>query len=354
MPSASPLIRLFAVGVLSVFGALPLGARLARAQPAGSEVAQERARREVERGERLLVRGRRRAAEGAFTRAMRLDPSAPLPITRLAELWLGSLGEITAHPTAATMRRASQVLAAVANVPDGVRRERMQLTEAMALAATGDHAGAVAVLARAPRLVSGQLGTALDALALLCAERHDLASAETALRVAIEGAPEAERARRLGDVLLARGRAAQAVTVLQTALGFAPDALGLRVALAEAQLAAGDTEGAAAGLTLVATRCPFECGALLARIALESGDATLAAQRAREVLERPVTAGSPSPDAVADADGELAARASSGYVLGLALLRLGRREDARNALRDVLRRAPDHAGARRALRATMP
>jgi hypothetical protein len=150
-------------------------------------------------------------------------------------------------------------------------------------------------------------------------------------------------------------------------VGFDPDAMTLRRALAEAQLAAGDAAGAETTLARVVARCPWRCEALLARVALEAGDMTLAARRARDLLARP-SAG--RPHAVAgglatgqppveerereDALGERESRTAAGYVLGLALARLGEPAQARAALAEVLRREPTHRGARQALRALEP
>ena len=191
----------------------------------------------------------------------------------------------------------------------------------------------------------------LSALALLAAERSDLACAEDALRLALELDPSAARAMRLADVHLARGDAPRAVPLLFAALRFEGQSVPLHLALSRAQLTAGDARGADATLGRVIARCPRQCGLLRARVALESGQLTRAAELARGLLTLLPDA---AEAAAAGAVGVPDHRAEAGYVLGLALARDGRRDDAREALEDALQRDPEHRGARQALRAIAP
>jgi len=210
---------------------------------------------------------------------------------------------------------------------------------------------ALTTLAGAPRIATAALVPALDALALLAAEREDLACAEDALRLALELEPSAARALRLSDLLLARGDATRAVPLLFAALRFEGESVPLNLALARAQLTAGDAAGADATLRRVLARCPLQCGLLRVRVALESGHVALAAELARGLLVL-----SPNPaEAAADSAAEaFDHRAEAGYLLGLALAREGNRSGAREALEDALRRDPEHRGARQALRAIEP
>lgn len=356
--SPAPRVRPSCVAwllVVAVSSAAPT-----RAQPVQPGSVDARVARELLRGEAWLARGRRGSSERAFLRALRIDPTSTAALRGLSEALLGPpLGpscELTGGPDRATGERAARLLTALrahaGEVPPALR-----LAEATALAAANQRQEALLALTRAPRLPSTELAPALDALALLAAEAGDAVTAEQALRLAQEAQPEGTRARRLARLLMARGDAEHAVTVLQTALGFEPNAIELHVALAAAQLAAGNGSGAEQTLSRVVARCPLRCGALLARVALEAGDVTLAARRAQEVL-----ALAPGTQDQADADGapdssarhERDPRSVAGYVLGLALARQRQPEAARQALQEVLRRSPDHRGARHALRTLEP
>jgi tetratricopeptide (TPR) repeat protein len=248
------------------------------------------------------------------------------------------------------VRGAARILLALEAFPEVPRREELQLVEATALVALGRQREALTLLARAPRIPTATLLPVLDALALLAAERHDLACAEDALRLALELDPSAARAMRLADVHLARGDAPRAVPLLFAALRFEGQSVPLHLALSRAQLTAGDARGADATLGRVITRCPRQCGLLRARVALESSQPARAAELARGLLTLPPDAA----EAAAAGNAEPDHRAEAGYLLGLALARDGRRDDAREALEDALQRDPEHRGARQALRAIAP
>lgn len=341
--------------VVALLGALWLSGAgtplVARGQP---HTLDARVVREVARAESLRARGQRRAAERAIGRALQLDPTSTAAVDGLGRTLLPPLDELLPAPDRATQLRATRVLTALEQVPPDRRQEQLQLTEATALAATGDHRDALRVLARAPRLSAHTLAPALDAVALLALERGDADTCEQALRLAIELQPDAGRALRLADVLLARGDATRAVTLLHAALAFEPESVALHLGLATAQLTSGDTVSADETLARALPRCPLRCAALRAWVALEAGDTTLAAQRARDLLALPQGSGEPeTADAIHRGPSE-PPRVLAGYVLGLALARQGQLAPARQALEEVLRLAPGHAGARQALRALAP
>lgn len=336
---------LFACAIIGLSGVGP------RAVSAQTSPRADQLTRTLARGEEQLARNQRRAAERTFARALTLDPASVAGVTGLLRALLPPIEAQTAEASAQQARGAARVLAALDAFPELPRREELQLVEATALVALGRQREALTILARPPRIPTAALLPVLDALALLAAERSDLACAEDALRLVMELDPSAVRAMRLADVHLARGEAPRAVPLLFAALRFEGQSVPLHLALARAQLTAGDARGADATLDRVITRCPRQCGLLRARVALESGQLAQAAELARGLLTL-------APDAAeAAAAGEAGVpehRAEAGYLLGLALAREGRRDDAREALEDALERDPQHRGARQALRAIAP
>ncbi|MBK8408918.1 MAG: hypothetical protein IPL19_13145 [Sandaracinaceae bacterium] len=307
--------------------------------------------RVLARGNDQLARQQRRPAERSFARALQLDPESVLGISGLSRALLPPIEAQAAEATGQQVRGAERILLALEAFPEVPRREELQRVEATALVALGRQREALTLLARAPRMATAELLPVLDALALLAAERSDLACAEDALRLALELDPSAARAMRLADVHLARGDAPRAVPLLFAALRFEGQSVPLHLALSRAQLTAGDARGADATLGRVIARCPRQCGLLRARVALESGQLTRAAELARGLLTLLPDA---AEAAAAGAVGVPDHRAEAGYVLGLALARDGRRDDAREALEDALQRDPEHRGARQALRAIAP
>lgn len=303
------------------------------------------------RGEQQLARSQWRAADRTFTRALTLDGTSVAAITGLSRALLPTIEAQAARATAQQMRGAERVLVALHAATELARREELQRVEATALLVLGRQREALTILARAPRLATAALVPTLDALALVAAERDDLACAEDALRLALELDPTAVRALRLSDVLLARGEAARAVPLLFAALRFEGESIPLHLALARAQLAAGDAPGADTTLRRVITRCPRQCGLLRARVALESGQVPRAAELARGLL---TLAPDTAEASAAGAENAPDHRAEAGYLLGLALARDGQRDDAREALEEALQQDPAHRGARQMLRALEP
>lgn len=322
--------------------------RLVAAQ---SSVAEARLARVLARGEQQLARSQWRAADRTFTLALELDATSVAGITGLARALLPSIETQTSRATVQQVRGAERVLVALNGANELARAEELQRVEATALVVLGRQREALAVLARPPRIATAALVPTLDALALLAAERDDLACAEDALRLALELEPTAARALRLSDVLMARGGAVRAVPLLFAALRFEGESIPLHLALARAQLAAGDASGADTTLRRVITRCPRHCGLLRARVALESGQVARAAELARGLL---TLAPDTAEATAAGAEGAPDHRAEAGYLLGLALARDGQRDDAREALEEALRRDPTHRGARQMLHALEP
>lgn len=304
--------------------------------------------RTLARGHQQLARGQWRAADRSFTRALSLEPSSVAGITGLSRALLPSIDAQAAEATPQQERGAERVMGALEAATELARREELQLVEATALVVLGRQREALTILARAPRVATAALVPELDALALLAAERDDLSCSEDALRLALELEPSAARAVHLSDVLLARGDAVRAVPLLFAALRFDDESLPLHLALGRAQLTAGDAAGAEATLRRVITRCPRQCGLLRARVALESGQVARAAELARELLTLVPDA---SEAAAAGAPDAADHRAEAGYLLGLALARDGRRDDAREALQEALQRDPAHRGVRQMLQA---
>lgn len=304
--------------------------------------------RVLQRGDEQLARRQWRAAERSFTRALTLDSTSVLAITGLSRALLPAIDAQAAEPTSQQVRAAGRVLQTLDGATELARAEELQLVEATALVLLQRQREALTVLARAPRIATAVLVPTLDALALLAAERLDLVTAEGSLRLALELEPNTARALRLSEVLLARGDAPRAVTLLFVALRFEGTSLPLHVALARAQLTAGDARGADATLQRVMARCPRQCGLLRARAALESGQVAQAMELARGLL-----ALAPDSTEATAAGAPRAAdhRAEAGYVLGLALAREGRRDEAREALQQALQRDPEHRGARQMLQA---
>ncbi|MBK6808673.1 MAG: hypothetical protein IPG81_07205 [Sandaracinaceae bacterium] len=240
--------------------------------------------RVLARGNDQLARQQRRPAERSFARALQLDPESVLGISGLSRALLPPIEAQAAEATGQQVRGAERILLALEAFPEVPRREELQRVEATALVALGRQREALTLLARAPRMATAELLPVLDALALLAAERSDLACAEDALRLALELDPSAARAMRLADVHLARGDAPRAVPLLFAALRFEGQSVPLHLALSRAQLTAGDARGADATLGRVIARCPRQCGLLRARVALESGQLTRAAELARGLL----------------------------------------------------------------------
>jgi tetratricopeptide (TPR) repeat protein len=307
--------------------------------------------RVLARGNDQLARQQRRPAERSFARALQLDPESVLGISGLSRALLPPIEAQAAEATGQQVRGAARILLALEAFPEVPRREELQLVEATALVALGRQREALTLLARAPRMADrGRCSRCWTRWRSWRPSASDLACAEDALRLALELDPSAARAMRLADVHLARGDAPRAVPLLFAALRFEGQSVPLHLALSRAQLTAGDARGADATLGRVITRCPRQCGLLRARVALESSQPARAAELARGLLTLPPDAA----EAAAAGNAEPDHRAEAGYLLGLALARDGRRDDAREALEDALQRDPEHRGARQALRAIAP
>jgi tetratricopeptide (TPR) repeat protein len=90
---------------------------------------------------------------------------------------------------------------------------------------------------------------------------------------------------------------------------------------------------------------------LRARVALEAGQLAQAVDIARGLLTLTPDAAESAAAGRTDTPDH---RAEASYLLGLALARDGRSDDARAALEAALRGDPEHRGARQALRALSP
>jgi Flp pilus assembly protein TadD len=260
-----------------------------------------------------LRRGEERIAEDHFLTALDLDEDLAEAHLNLGSILLGR------DQTAAALDHFYQALA----IDPGFAAARLAAGEG--LLRMGRPEDARWELAKLCEL-QPKSAAAHAALALVLARLGRIAPAETAARQALaldETLPAAHRAR--AEILLRRGDAPAAVVELQTALGAASGNLDDRLTLAKALATAGESEGAErelAGLEKAAPRRP-EVAFVRAFVALrreQAGEAIAAARRA--LVLRPVY-----PEAR--------------LVLGEALLRAGRDDEARRELGQFLREAPE-------------
>ena len=190
---------------------------------------------------------------------------------------------------------------------------------------------------------SEALATELRTIAAAAVRAHDLPTAEHALDRARETLPQSvEVLSDLGLVLLAQGRAAEAVAVLASAVSRRPGDLSLVRDLAGAHMAAGDPSRAAVllvetlrdGDLAAVDAAPLELDA--ARAFLDLGEHALALDHAERA------------SLLAPSDAEAWVLASRAHLAS------GDAEAARAAIDEALRRDPESASARRASAALAP
>lgn len=190
---------------------------------------------------------------------------------------------------------------------------------------------------------SEALATELRTIAAAAVRAHDLPTAEHALDRARETLPQSvEVLSDLGLVLLAQGRAAEAVAVLASAVSRRPGDLSLVRDLAGAHMAAGDPSRAAVllvetlrdGDLAAVDAAPLELDA--ARAFLDLGEHALALDHAERA------------SLLAPSDAEPWVLASRAHLAS------GDAEAARAAIDEALRRDPESASARRASDALAP
>ena len=235
-------------------------------------------------------------------------------------------------------KRAREVLSQLSRVtlaPDHDENARLAaLHVAWAAALVGRYDESLAAVRTAGRLQDAPTLSSLRLVASAAARRERLDVAEQALRMGRELVPQDVTAMaELARVLLARGRAHEAVSILTERLTVTPDDLEARRDLAYARTAAGRAREGLSVLTHVRAACELspDCSLEAARIALEAGLPDDAAGFAARQLER-------APD-------DLEAL----YVRADAQAERGLFAEARETWRRVLSLRPDNLRARQAL-----
>jgi len=316
---------------LVVLGALWLPSTVAWGQGPPDAIA-----RILARAEAAAERGQDRRAWTLFNVARRrAEADDPRPAIAEAE----ALPEEAAEPTDAWRSRAAEARDAhdelAAEAPEHPQAARAARLRAWAAALAGEHAEAIERASAAAGLQDRESAALLRRLATLAVLRQDLPSARRALIGAHRAMPqESATLSDLGAVELALGRPGAAVERFARVLGRRPDDLLARRDLAGAMVAAGRAEAAVEILTQAAAAHPgdIDLRLELAHAALEAGDHAMAERAARAAIERS-----------ANDDGR------GHTVLGAALTAQGRREDARAAFEEALRRDPGDVRARQGL-----
>ncbi len=273
----------------------------------------------LRRAEAQLAAGRFDRARALLRRAQRRAPTDAHPLLAAEPLLRNrEVGEGTED--------ARWVLAWATTVrtEDPAEARALRRLRGWALAWLGRTEEALRALVAGPQDEQG--ARELRLLAAWWVSRGELAKAERALEAAVRALPQDPAPRRdLATLLLARGRPEAAVRLLLEIVRAQPNDRGARHDLAGALLAAGREREALAAYRRLAEDGSDEALLDLAEAALEVG--------------RPAEA--------AEAAGRAAASERRWAALGLALAALGRRQEARQALR----RASGDPRARQALRA---
>jgi len=314
--------------------------------PAGAQAGDRMVERWLARAEGQFRRGRTRAAAQLWRRCIAREPGDWRAPVRLAETLLPDRAAHAAAEPSAEMRRDAAETADVLMVLLGAERpealepavsHRVHMVRAWAIAVAGDHRGAIEAVA----LVAGRMDTPaamqLRRLAALAVLRHDLEAAVHALGAAQRADPvDLTLLTDEAAVELGRGRTLDAIRLLREALHRQPEDESVQRDLAGALLAAGYAAEALDLFAALALEHADDAGAHLsvARAALEAGRAERA-ERAASVALRLGPERDPEP----------------ALVLAAARLLLGRRDAARDAFREALRRQPGNARAREGLRA---
>jgi Flp pilus assembly protein TadD len=288
--------------------------------------------------ERQVTAGRPGRALPLLRRAQRIDPGDARAAIRIAEIALETLPATDPRAARDALAALDAYLATPLRDPgEQPMRQRAQAARRSAIALGGEHGAAIDAALAAAGSQDERAAHELRGLATIAVQRGDLQRAQAALEGARRAMPQdPEVLADLAAVLVARGRAQEAVAVFEAVVARRPGDLDAIRDLAGARLAAGDARRAIALLDTVVVRLPDRADVRLdlARARLEAGDPEGAASAARESLER---ATSDDPEAA--------------LVLGQALVACGRRDEARSAYREALRRRPDSPRAREALRA---
>lgn len=247
--------------------------------------------------------------------------------------------EVEARPSDSVRARATRAREAldvfIEAAPEAPETAGARRLRAWAMALGGDLPAAIARAAGEGGLQDRAGAELLRRLALAAVLQGRLAAARVALVAAHRSYPQSnEVLNELGAVELALGAPGAAAERFARVLGRRPSDLDARRDLAGALVAAGRPEAAVELLVPAVAQHP-EVHALwleLAYAALEAGASRAAEEAARSAIEH-------LPDD--DARGHAA--------LGLALTACGRREEARAAFEEALRRDPDDLRASQGL-----